>query len=203
MRVLTKYVTVLLITASLAACGTGDILQSKVDEPQVYVLKPAKVDMAQVAFNFELAVALPTASPGLDTDHIAVLRDGNHLDYYHGARWGGTTAQEVQSFLIASLQSQQGFRGVVAETGRVDADYLLEVFVEDFQAEMAASAPTIRVSLTAHLINIRQRKSSPTIRATATAAATENRLGAVVVAFQSALQQVTTGLNDQMIKQLQ
>ncbi|MES1196605.1 MAG: hypothetical protein ABUL58_06645, partial [Steroidobacter sp.] len=93
MRLLAWRLPVLIAAALLGACGTGDILQSKVDEPQVYVLKPAKTGTAQVAFNFELAVSLPTAAPGLDTDHIAVLRDGNHLDYYHGARWGGTVPQ--------------------------------------------------------------------------------------------------------------
>jgi cholesterol transport system auxiliary component len=199
-----KWVSIALVATLLGACGTGDILQSKVDEPQIYVLKPADTGTAKVAFNYELAVALPTATPGLDSDHISVLRDGNHLDYYHGVRWGGTAAQEVQSFLVASLQSQQGFRGVVAETARVDADYLLEVFIEDFQAEYAtATAPVIRVSLAAHLINIKQRKSSPVMHATATVNAAENRLGAVVLAFQSALQQVTSGLNEQLIKQLQ
>ncbi|MES1196606.1 MAG: hypothetical protein ABUL58_06650, partial [Steroidobacter sp.] len=106
--------------------------------------------------------------------------------------------------LIATLQSQQGFRGVVTDTARVDADYLLEIFVEDFQAEYATgSAPTIHVSLAAHLINIKQRKSSPVMRATTVVVATENRLGPVVTAFQSALQQVASELNDQLIKQLQ
>lgn len=204
MKSLVRFMPVFIAAAMLGACGTGDILQSKVEEPQVYVLKPATTGTAQVAFNFELAVALPTTAPGLDTDRISVLRDGNHLDYYHGARWGGTVSQEIQSVFIATLQSQQGFRGVVTETARVDADYILEIFVEDFQAEYAAaSAPTVRVSLAAHLINVKQRKSSPVMRTTATVAATENRLGAVVMAFQSALQQVTSGLNDQLVKQLQ
>ena len=183
----------------VSACGTSEILQSKVAEPQVYVLKPGAGATPQLAFNFQLAIALPTATPGLDTDRIAVLRDGNHLDYYFGVRWGGAAPYSVQSFVVSLLQSQQGFRNVVAEDARVDADYLLEISIEDFQAEYAASdAPTVHVTLVATLINIKERKSSPMMRATATVVAKENHVGAVVTAFQSALQQATTSLSEQV-----
>ncbi|HEX2586593.1 MAG TPA: hypothetical protein VHL14_15825, partial [Steroidobacteraceae bacterium] len=82
MRNAIRLTGVLLLALLASACGTADLLQSKVAEPQVYVLKPADAGVAQVAFNYQLAVALPTALPGLDTDRIAVLRNGNHLDYF-------------------------------------------------------------------------------------------------------------------------
>jgi len=198
-----KSLTVVVIAALLGACGTGDLLQSKVAEPKVYVVKPADTGAAQIAFNHQLVVALPTTLPGLDTDRIAVLRDGNHLDYYFGVRWGGTAPEVTQAFIFALLQSQQGFRNVVAENARVDADYLLEISVVDFQAEYTNSAaPTIHVTLVANLINVKQRKSSSAIRVTAMVAAKENQLGAVVAAFQSALQQTTMSLGEQLVNTL-
>ncbi len=199
MRNSIKYFALIATAAALAACGAGDILQSKVPEPQVYVFKPTAAGAAQVAYNFQLAVALPTATPGLDTDRIAVLRDGNHLDYYYGARWGGAAPQVTQAFVVSLLQSQQGFRNVVAEDTRIDADYLLEISLQDFQAEYVGNAaPTVRVTLIANLINIKERQSSPLIRSTAAVVAKDNHLAAVVTAFQSALQQTTTNLSEQL-----
>ena len=204
MRNAIRLTGVLLLALLASACGTADLLQSKVAEPQVYVLKPADAGVAQVAFNYQLAVALPTALPGLDTDRIAVLRNGNHLDYFFGARWGGTAPEVTQAFIVALLQSQQGFRNVVAENARIDADYLLEVSIADFQAEYAgsAAAPVVHVTLVANLISIKQRRSLPAIRATASVNAKENQLGAVVSAFQSALQQTTTHLSEQLVTAL-
>ncbi|MES1195343.1 MAG: ABC-type transport auxiliary lipoprotein family protein [Steroidobacter sp.] len=199
MRKFIKYFPAAVIATLLSACGTGDILQSKVAEPQVYVIKTMEAGTAQVAFNHQLAIALPTATPGLDTDRIAVLRNGNHLDYYYGARWGGTAPEVIQAFAVSLLQSRQGFRNVVAEDARVDADYLLEISIADFQAEYNnSSAPSVRVTLIANLIDIKQRKSSPLMRATTTIPAKENHLSAVVDAFQAALQQATMSLSEQV-----
>jgi len=194
---------ILLLVTLISGCGTADLLKSKVAEPQVYVLKPTDAGVAQVAFDHQLAIASPTALPGLDTDRIAVLRDGNHLDYYFGARWGGSAPQVTQAFIVALLQSQQGFRNVVAESARVDADYLLEISIVDFQAEYAGSvAPVVRITLVANLISIKQRKSSPAIRVTANVNAKDNNLGAVVSAFQSALQQVSANMSQQVVAAL-
>ena len=202
---MSKFIKLLpcILAIALSACNTGEILESKTPEPQVYVLKPAQVGTAQVAYNHQLAVALPTATPGLDTDRIAVLRDGNHLDYYYGARWGNTAPVVIQAFVVSLLQSQQGFRNVVAESSRVDADYLLEISLQDFQAEYAgAAAPMVHVTLVAELIDIKERSSSPLMRATASVSAKDNHLGAVVGAFQSALQQATMNLSEQLASTL-
>ena len=193
----------LMLAMLLNACSTSDILESKVSEPQVYVLKPAAAGTAQVAFKSQLAVALPTATPGLDTDRIAVLRDGNHLDYYYGVRWGDAAPAVIQAFVVSLLQSQQGFRNVVSEDARIDADYLLEITLTDFQAEYTNNnAPIAHVTLTANLVNIKERTTSPLMHATAAVQATDNRLGAVVTAFQSALQQTTASLSEQVTKSL-
>ncbi len=199
MRIFIKLFLPCMLIMSISACNTSDILQSKVAEPQVYVIKPEAVGTAQVAFSSQLAIALPSASPGLDTDRIAVLRDGNHLDYYYGARWGVAAPRVIQAFVVSLLQSQQGFRNVVAENARVDADYLLEISLIDFQAEyINTNLPAIHVTLTANLVDVKQRKSSSLLRASAVVNAKDNRLGAVVNAFQSALQQASISLSEQI-----
>lgn len=189
----------MVFVATLAAC-TGSLLESKVAEPQVYMLQPAAAAAASVAYDMQLAVSLPTATPGLDTPRIAVLRGRNQLDYFYGARWGGTAPQVVQAFLIALLQSQQGYKSTVAESSRMDADYLLDVELRDFQAEYSSdtAAPVARVTLVGTLINIRTRASFGQLRASANVTAADNRLSAVVTAFQGALQQASTQLSTEL-----
>lgn len=194
----------LLATSVLGLSGCfGKLLESKVEEPQVYVLSPLNPATASVAYGTQLAVSWPSAAPGLDTPRIAVLRDGNRLDYFYGARWGGSAPQVVQSFVVAFLQAQEGFKNVVAESARVDADYLLELELRDFQAEYGrGAAPEVNVNLVGTLIEIKSRRSLALLRAEARVKAEENRLGSVVPAFQSALQQASAALSEQLAAKL-
>ncbi|MGE0115725.1 MAG: ABC-type transport auxiliary lipoprotein family protein [Steroidobacteraceae bacterium] len=194
-----RFIASLLATLALTGC-VGEILQSKVDEPQTYVLQASDAGTAAVAYPIRLSVALPSATPGLDTQRIVVLRNGNRLDYYYGARWGGTAPQVVQSFLISLLQNQQGYKNVVAESARLDADYLIDIDLRHFQAEYVngKDAPTIHVALWATVSEVKSRKSVAALQASASVAASDNRLGAVVTAFQSATQQASASLSEQL-----
>jgi len=184
---------------SLFGC-TGSILQSKVPTPSFYVLGAAPSDgTAAAALPVDLAIANPTAAPGLDSDRIAVLHEARRLDYYQDAQWGATLPHVVQSLLVGSLQNQKSFRSVTTEQARVSASFLLDLEVRDFQAEYAneSSAPTVRVTLIASLIRIKDRKLVGTFPVTFTATATENRLGAVVAAFESAARQAVSTVGKQ------
>lgn len=189
----------LLTALALTGC-VSEILESKVAEPQVYVLRSGNVSTATVAYPVQLGVALPVAAPGLDTNRIAVLRNGNQLDYYFGARWGGTAPQVVQTFLIDTLQAQQGFKSIAAEAARIDADYLLELQLKDFQAEYGGSntMPTVKITLSGNLISIKTRKLVAAVNASTSVAAADNRLGAVVTAFQTAMQRASDDLSTQL-----
>lgn len=205
MRRLVNRAAGVMLCLSLASGCVGSLLESKVDEPKTYVLQPMAAETAQVAFPSQLAVSWPTATPGLDTNRIAVLREGNQLDYFYGARWGGSAPQVVQSFLVSLLQSQQGFKTVVAESARVDADYLLEVDVRDFQAEYTGNdaTPVVRITLVATLIDIKSRRSRGLLQASASVPAKENRLVTVVTAFQTALQQASMSISQQLAGKLE
>ena len=189
---------------ALSGCGVSSLLQSKVDEPHTYVLQVNDAGTAKTAYPFQLGVALPKASPGLDTNRIAVLRDGNQLDYYYGARWGGTAPQVVQSYLVTLLQTQQGFKGVNAEGARIDVDYLLDVELKNFEAVYAGSHgnPTIKVTLMGTLIQVKTRQAVASFTASASAPTSDNRLGAVVTAFQTATRQASLNVSEQLTNSL-
>ena len=92
------------------------------------------------------------------------MLEGRQLDYYRGARWGGSTIEVVQTLLVDSLEDQRLFRSVTAEQARVAGDYVLDVEVRDFQAEYAnGGAPTAHVTMIGRLIRVVDRELVATV----------------------------------------
>lgn len=192
---------VVALLAALGAC-TGSLLETKLPVPTSYVLLPAAKsgDTGIAAPAVDLTVTQASPAPGLNTERIAVLREARRMDYYMDAQWGAPLPLVVQSLLIGSLQNQSWFRSVTSEQARVNSNYWLELEVRDFQAEYASedSAPTVRVTLVGALVRVKDRKLLGVYSATVTKAAAENRLGAVVTAFESAAQVASLSIGKQV-----
>jgi cholesterol transport system auxiliary component len=125
-----------------------------------------------------------------------VLYPDRRLDYYAAARWGSTSGQVMQSLLVASLQNSRAFRSVTAAPAGTAATHVIDIDLRDFQAEYAGenSLPTVRVSIVANVLRVSDRRLLAVVPAAATVAAGENRLTAVVLAFETAAQQVAAVL---------
>jgi cholesterol transport system auxiliary component len=183
------------VTLTIAAC-TGGLLETKLPVPVSYVIAslPAGAVNAGTPTEVDISVGRPDVAPGLDTDRIAVLK-GRQLDYYRAARWGGSTTETMQAFLVSSLQDQQIFRSVTPEQARVAGDYVLDVEVRHFQAEYSGSgAPRVHVMFIGRLIRVVDRQLVGTLPTEAHADAGEERLGSVVQAFETAAQLATKDL---------
>lgn len=193
-----RSLAIVALLAGLSAC-TGSLLESKIPTPDIYVLAAATASENGAALPADIAIARPTAAPGLDTERIAVLHDSRRLDYYQEAQWGSTLPQVVQSLIVGSLRNQKLFRSVSTEQARVTVSYLLDLEVRDFQAEYTndSSPPTVKVTIVGSLIRIKDRKLVGTFPATFTVAAQANRLGVVATAFEAAAQQAATSLGKQ------
>jgi cholesterol transport system auxiliary component len=182
----------------LACTGcTGSLLDSKMPTSTAYVLAPAAAAPAAATTNstVDLSIGRPDMAPGLDTERIAVLK-GRQLDYYRAARWGGNAVEVVQTLLVDSLEDQRLFRSVTAEQARVAGDYVLDVEVRDFQAEYADenTAPNVHVTIVGRLIRLVDRQLVGTVSAESRSKAADNRLGAVVAAFETAAHEVALEL---------
>lgn len=197
-RLITTLLLALLIPV-LSSC-TGNLLQSKVTPSQVYVLRNIETTTAKTSLPIQLSIALPTTAPGLDTNRIAVLRNRNQLDYFAAARWSGTPPQVLQAYLVDYLQSQHGYKSVIAETGQTDTDYLIKIDIREFQTEYSDSStiPIIHVAWSTTVFNIKTRKAITTLQSTSRVPADENRLSAVINAFQLATQNACSTLSEQL-----
>lgn len=182
---LLRYGAALLVATALAACGG---LRSDAAPEQIYVLNAVRPAAAPNPVPGVLAVPRPAVHPGLDTDRIALKRAGNELDYYAASRWGGNLSQVLGAF---ALQSVAGSFATVTSGGqRVGpAGYELLLTVRHFEAEYGnGGAPEVRVALECLLVATAPRRVLGGCDAEVREPAGENRMAAIVLAFERAAQ---------------
>jgi cholesterol transport system auxiliary component len=182
-------VAAVLPVALLAGCGG---LLPKPPERQVYRIEASSVPEAGLPHvAAQLAIATPTASDGLDSRRIALARTPVTLDYFADAEWADQAPFLVRDALVAGFKKSGAVASVSPASLGLHADFLLEAAIRDFQAVYDASngAPKVVVALALDLVRLPDRKilTQTSVRGEATAA--ENKLPAIVSAFDAALSQ--------------
>lgn len=175
--------------ALLALVGCGG-LHSDQPATQVYTLDPvyAQSKLEADSSAASLLVLRPQAAPGLDTDHIALRRGAQRLDYYAASRWPAPLPEFLQSLAIEALRASGKFRTVQPDRATFTADKVLQIEISRFQAEYATEgAPVVHVQMLATLGNRNDRSVIASVSAESSVPAAENRMQAVVAAFQSAV----------------
>ena len=134
-------------------------------------------------------VQRPEAGPGLESERIALLRSEQRFDFYAASRWAAPAPDVIESVMIDTLR---GTRHVLRRARRLRA---LRARVTACAARCAASrrttrkaggAPTVFVVLDCTLGRRRDRELLASFTAQGSARAAEDRLNAVVAAFESA-----------------
>ena len=124
--------------------------------------------------------------PGLDTDRILIKGPGPTLNQYAGARWPDNLPEIVQSLLSRTMESAGLFQnsGSSPEAG-------LKLELREFfaLANDTGSSPSVNVSMQGWLTCDRLA-GSQAVGSQASHIASANRLGAIVAAHQSALDDV-------------
>jgi len=189
-----------MLAVALAAGCTGNLLQSDSPVPDTFRLTSAPPAAAADVSPLPLAVVVqrPRATAALDTDRIAISAAGNRFEYYSAALWAEPAPQMVQQQLVSALAATGQFGGgVFAAPARVPAELLLDVELRRFEAVTASAnaasssaAPVVHVQVQASLIDTRRSVRVTSFVAAAEIPATENRLTAVIAAFERANAQV-------------
>jgi ABC-type uncharacterized transport system auxiliary subunit len=192
-------ILVLGVCGSVTAC-TGSLFQSKVVPPSTYLLSaaprssaagsPASAAAAAPApVAADLAVLRPHVRAGLGTDRIAVLYPDRRLEYFADARWSGPLDDVVQDLAVQAFRNGARLRHVSSDASAFESGYWLEIEVADFQAEyaVAGAPPTINVRLLARVGSAGDRNVLGSSTAAARQTATDNRLTAIVDAYERAV----------------
>jgi ABC-type uncharacterized transport system auxiliary subunit len=178
----------LMASASLAGCGS--LFQTKAAPPTMYLLSMTKPAAANaVALPVDVAVLNPKVRAGLDTDRIALLYPDRRLDYFANVRWSGPVDELIQELAVQEFHASGGVRNVSGDASAFPSSYWLELEVADFQAEYSAAAanpPDIHVKLLARIGSSADRRVVARFESDATVASTDNRMSAIVDAYNHA-----------------
>jgi ABC-type uncharacterized transport system auxiliary subunit len=136
----------------------------------------------------DLAVLKPRVRSGLESERIAVLYPDRRLAYYAGARWSGPLEHVLQDLAVQVFHTRARFGSVNADASAFASACWLELEVTDFQAEYARAdaAPVVHVHFMARVGNSIDRKVLGRFEADAVQAATDNRMAAIVAAYEVA-----------------
>lgn len=120
------------------------------------------------------------------------------MDYYMGSRWAADLPDVVETLAIDTLRASGAWGAVHESPSPFFADYLLQINIRRFEADYTsdAAAPKVHVVLDCTLVRRLGRDLVTSFVAEGTADAAENRLSAVVVAFEQAANAALTTLAD-------
>ena len=195
-----------LLALLLGGC-TGNLLRSDAEAPDTFRLDvdatvaPAASATSSTA-GLAIAVARPRAAAAIDTDRIAVHSAGNRFDYYLDARWAESAPQMLQQNLVGALAATAQFGGgVMTAPARMPTELLLDVELRRFEvvatgpdAASSGAAPVVHVQVQASLLDQRRAARVTSFVSEAAVPASENRLSAVIAAFDRANAQVVNDI---------
>jgi cholesterol transport system auxiliary component len=187
---------------SLALPGCGGFFESTIPAQQAYVLRlpPRAASNEGVVASGSVRVQRPEAGPGLDSDRIVLLRSDRRFDVYSATRWAAPAPDVVESVLVDQLRGTGLFSAVFDDSAPYPPHYNLRCGLARFEADYTAGgrAPTIQVVLDCTFGRHRDRALLANFLAQGSAAASDDRLGAVILAFESATGQAMASLERQV-----
>ncbi|MBO0343589.1 ABC-type transport auxiliary lipoprotein family protein [Roseibium limicola] len=132
-------------TVALAGCTstTPAVLYGLTAVPELEVRRRRGV---------QVLVARPRALKALDTDHIAVVQEGQLISYFPQAAWSDALPNVVQAKIAEALQNTNALRGVGLPGDGLLIDYQLQSDIRTFALHTAGSDRGV-VEIAGRLVN--------------------------------------------------
>jgi len=171
----------------LAGCAGG--LHSNAPPTQTYILRAAPAAAASAApTGMTLQLARLTTDPGLGSDRIVLVETDRRMSFYSGSRWPAELPELLETLAVATLRGTGEWNAVHEWPSAFGSDFLLQIAIRRFEADYTdgGSNPTVQVSLDCTVIRRAGRDSIANFVVQAAARADENRMAAVIAAFEQA-----------------
>jgi ABC-type uncharacterized transport system auxiliary subunit len=194
----TRLRLLLWIGSASALGGCGGLLTSDQPPEHVYWLEAVSLRLGEPPTDrLPDLVVVVLALPGLDTDRILVKEPGARLNYYAGARWPENLPEVVTATLRLSLESSGRFNRVSSGSQVRRDEWSLDLELREFFAvvKTAGAPPQVHVKLAGHL---NCGAGDVFVSAANTAPAKEDKLSAIIAAFQSATDNALISLGGQL-----
>jgi cholesterol transport system auxiliary component len=141
-----------------------------------------------------LRVALPSAGPGLSTERIVIVQPDHRMSYLQASQWAAELPHVVAALAVERLRTTGDWTAVSDFESTLSSDYFLQITIRRFEAEYTSdAAPTVRVAFDCALGRRADHALIASFSAQGAAVASANRVGAIVQAFEEA---VNTALNE-------
>lgn len=184
---MTKCVPIVLLMAALAGCAG---FHRDTPSAQFYVLRAAPVAASNVtppAASMTLRVSRTVAAPGLDSDNIVLMRSDHRMDFFAASRWAAPLTDVVESLAVETLRGTGAWAAVNDSQGAFSSEYYLQISIRRFEADYTAGGnPVARVTLDCSIGRRAERDLLAGFVAEGSVPAAENRVSAVVDAFEKA-----------------
>ncbi|MBS0379299.1 MAG: membrane integrity-associated transporter subunit PqiC [Proteobacteria bacterium] len=194
-------------TAAALAClllaGCTGLFTSHAQPEQTYYLRapaiPAGGGPVAAPAAPSVRIARPSPDPGLDSSHLMLLQTDHRMSFYTGARWPAPMPEMVSALAVQTLRAGGQWGSVADSASPFPSDYLLQITVRRFDADYTTggAAPAVQVVFDCVIGRRDGREVVGTFVVTGSAAASANRLGEVVAAFEQATDQALTALSTQ------
>ena len=193
-----KLRTWILVSCSLPLAACSGVFESDLAAPQSYVLRvPPAPTQDLVNGSGSLLIQRPEAGPGLESERIVLLRSGQRFDFYAASRWAAPAPDVVESVMVDTLRGTGLFSAVFDDSAPFAPRYNLRCNLRRFESDYTKGgpAPTVFVTLDCTLGRHRDRVLLASFTASGSAPASDDRLGAVVEAFEVATAAAMAELN--------
>lgn len=150
-----KALAKILLACSAAALAAGCLSSSERAFQRYYVLEASGVQAAQAKTPraSTLLVAPTTASSFYETQDIVYSRIPGTRAYYQFHAWTERPGRAVGELLVAHLERRGSFKAITRATSGIQGELILETHLSEFYHDASADPGSIRVSLTAELID--------------------------------------------------
>ena len=190
------------LAGTLAGCS--GLFHSNAPPQQVYFLRataakndpaPAEPLAASLRFN------RPSVGPGLDSEQIVLVQSDRRLSFFVGSRWAAPTSSMIDMLAVDKLRRSGLWKSVADSASLFPSDYVVQVTVRRFEADYTGgnAAPDVHVALDCLVGKREGREVIATFLADGSAAATANRLSAVIAAFETAANAAIDSLSAQTV----
>jgi cholesterol transport system auxiliary component len=198
---------ILMVSIGMLVSGCSGLLHSEDPPVQIYVLRAAvtpnvaaaeqaqALDAARTASGASakspppsLQVPRPQADPGLANELITLVQSDHRMDRYAGSSWPGPLPDVVETLAIDTLRASGGWSAVNDAPSPFTADYLLQINIRRFEADYTGGgdAPKVYVTLDCTIARRLGRELITSFVAEGVADAEENKMSAVIAAFEKA-----------------
>ena len=185
-----KLLSVIMLAASVSACGGFSLLGPMGPPPNVYDLSPKSTfDAGLPTVDWQLVVEEPISSRALDNDRILIKRTPFESGYISGARWSDRAPRMIQTRLVESFENSGHIVAVGRQTIGLRGDYNLKGELREFQAEYFddGDGPSVLVRMNFKIIQMPSADIIASTTFTRRETLADDSVGSIITAFDDAL----------------